>query len=472
MVLKGKGRKFVLGTKDFRVENGPSQQNVSSWQSLVNYIRGLLIASFVPDEAAVGGLHPFYKSYALWMAVSNGLAYCSNALASGSLITMLSSPTSAADDVNTPKCLPRIPFGQAFTIWLLRELLGQVGGILGMGMFVKVPDSANKTATMWGKLFLVGGSLIEVVTFGWLDRKPTLASGPLYNTRSLNQSRWEWAWWYGKLALVGLSTGVARNVGFMLIGAARAHQIPWQCGSGASAMGTMYSAAAVQTTIASVLGTLSLLLLSLLINFHNSRALSIGTVLVLSIGSLGCARWALKYAYSPVPTRSQLTRFLTKPMSPESFSMSEIVRLRFLFTQKERVGGVLLEPSALPEYLVSLPMLQQARREGYLLLTQGNTKAIWLVRGASSRKHLVGLADATGVPCDFEAFARLGWKIDAANFTGPHSLAIIDEEPPLNTAISDTPTKPAKKINEGTAEESKDSKPKVPLRSKKAPSSN
>ena len=355
-------------------------------------LRGLgnaIASAFIPSCE----LHPFYYKYSTWTAVAGFFGSAMSMFATGSMLTAVGAES---DPANT--CVA------AITRWLVRDALGQLGGVFGMSTVGKLPDINPKAGRMLSNAFLSFSALIECTSPLWL---PACSN---------------WTWWlaFGALAI---GTGIFRNMAMMIASASRAHQLTWLAPRRAAVIGELTARAATQMTAAGLLGTLVGIVVVHQEWLTKVTTPMLGSVLV-ALGLIA-TREACYYAWSATLEKHQLTSLLsfistkqTVP-TPEQFSLMEPIW--------NRDHPILrIEPYRL-KTVPSIEQVEEAFSKGIIKQGTGKGIAIWFVQGVSTKMQLASVFELVGLGEYVMELEKKGWDVDSADFLSARSIQIIDD---------------------------------------------
>lgn len=342
-------------------------------------------------------LHPFYGPFAAWSAFAYFLGCLMHCLGMHALLTVITVKTVMS---------PSQTIMGIFGLWLIKEALRQMGGVLGMSAIFQMPDMNPKGARFLSNLLLNVASLAEISVVYWM---------PL-----LDKSGWQWWFLLGALAL---GNGITRHLGFMLSQASRAQILSWLAVDRAAVIGQLTGAASMQATGAGV--SCSFFVLVIVTFLGNPSAMqhrNAFTLLGLTVNCLNlwATKKACRYAWSGILNQHQLGRFVEtlktghRCLDPLQFSKEEPILWR-----REK-SGLWLEPHELQEDFDKETLLK-AHANGYLI----HRNSIWLVKGCSPRAHLRGIFRLHDVDYSMiDTMVGLGWCVDEMRLTGPRSIDI------------------------------------------------
>lgn len=374
--------RFIVDTRNRQVKlyNAPKS------------LRGLgntIASAFIPSCE----LHPFYYKYSTWTAVAGFFGSAMSMFATGSMLTAVGAES---DPANT--CVA------AITRWLVKDALGQLGGVFGMSTVGKLPDINPKAGRMLSNAFLSFSALIECTSPLWL---PACSN---------------WTWWFAFGALA-IGTGIFRNMAMMIASASRAHQLTWLAPRRAAVIGELTARAATQMTAAGLLGTLVGIIVVHQEWLTKVTTPMLGSVLV-ALGLIA-TREACYYAWSATLEKHQLTSLLsfistkqTVP-TPEQFSLIEPI-------WNPDHPTLRIEPYRL-KTVPSIEQVEDAFSKGIIKQRAGKGIAIWFVQGVSTKMQLASVFELVGLGEYVMELEKKGWDIDSADLLSARSIQIIDD---------------------------------------------
>lgn len=355
-------------------------------------LRGLgnvLASAFIPSCE----LHPFYYKYSLWTAVAGFFGSAVSMFATGSMLKAV-----GADFDATNTCL------YAVTKWLVRDALGQLGGVFGMSTVGKLPDINPKAGRMLSNGLLSFSALIECTSPLWL---PSCSN---------------WTWWFAFGALA-TSTGIFKNMAMMITSASRAHQLTWLAPRRAAVIGELTARAATQMTAAGLLGAF----VGTIVVYKAWLTTMTTPLLVSVLVALGlmATRQACYYAWSATLEKHQLASLLsfigttqTVP-TPEQFSLVEPIWHSSHYVLR-------IEPYRL-KTIPPIEQIEEALSTGILKQQTGKGMAVWLVQGVPTRTQLTSIFELAGLRGWVTELEKKGWDLDSADLLSATSVQIIDD---------------------------------------------
>lgn len=353
----------------------------------------LIISAFVPTCE----LHPFYYRYASWRLVSGFL---------GSVMSMCSKRAMLRAVVGSESVsLTHTTFLAAITRWLIRDALGQLGGVVGMTGVGKLPDINPKAGRMISNILLSGSALVECTSVFWLPTSPH-----------------ELSWWiaFGGLAI---GTGIARNMATTIYTASRAHQLTWLAIKRSAVIGEMIARSTAQMTAASLLGTF----VGIVAAFQPwmTQPILVVTVSMLLVMGVMATRYACYYAWSAklerhqIPTLIDYLRTRKAVPTPEQFSLFEPIWHSSLYNLK-------IEPSDYHE-TPSLNELHEALSTGILKRMENGITSIWFVHNVPTRTQIQSVLSLVHLGHRMTELEGVGWDLSSADLKSKRSLHITNE---------------------------------------------
>lgn len=375
----------------FIVDTGSRRVTLCKTPKSLKGLGSILVSAFVPSCE----LHPFYYRYSMWTAVAGFFGSAMSMFATGSMLTAV-----GAEHNPTNTCVA------AITRWLIRDALGQLGGVLGMSMIGKLPDINPKAGRMLSNGLLNFSALIECTSPLWL---PSCS---------------DWTWWFAFGALA-IGTGISKNMAMMVASASRAHQLTWLAPRRAAVIGELTARAATQMTAAGLLGTLAGIIV-----VHQAWLSVLTTPFLASVlVALGliATRQACYYAWSATLEKHQLASLLsfigttqTVP-TPEQFSLVEPIL-------HSNHHALRIEPYRL-KTAPPIEQIEEALSTGILKQQQevGGGVAVWLVQGVPTRTQLASIFELVGLREWVVELEKNGWDIDSADLLSAKSIQIVDD---------------------------------------------
>lgn len=374
--------RFIVDTRNRRVILYKAPKSLKG-------LGNIIASAFIPSCE----LHPFYYKYSAWTAVAGFFGSAMSMFATGSMLTAVGAENNLA---NT--CVA------AVTRWLVRDALGQLGGVFGMSAIGKLPDINPKAGRMISNGLLNLSALVECTSPLWL---PSCSS---------------WGWWiaFGALAT---GTGIFRNMAMMIASASRAHQLTWLAPKRAAVIGELTARAATQMTAAGLLGTLVGIVVV------NQTWMTVVTtpilVSVLVVLGLLATRQACYYAWSATLEKHQLSALLsfirtmqTVP-TPEQFSLVEPI-----WASDNHI--LRIEPYRL-KTVPSIEQVEEAFSTGIIKQRTDRGIAVWLVQGVPTRVQVVSIFELAGLGEFVTELEKRGWDIDSADLLSAMSIQISDD---------------------------------------------
>ena len=353
----------------------------------------LLVSAFIPTC----DLHPFYYKYAGWRLVSGFL---------GSVISMCSKRAMLRAVVGTESAnLTQTTFLTAVTRWLIRDALGQVGGVIGMAGVGRLPDINHKAGRMISNILLSGSALVECSSAYWLPA-----------------STHELSWWiaFGALAI---GTGIARNMAMTIYSASRAHQLTWLATKRSAVIGEMIARSTAQMTAASLLGTF----VGIIAAFQPwmTQPVLVTTVSALLVLGVIATRYACYYAWSArlerhrIPTLINYLRTEKAVPTPEQFSLVEPI-------WHSQLQDLRIETTEYPG-TPTLDELNDAMKSGILRVMRNGLTSIWFVHSVPTRTQIHSILSLVDLGHRMKELEDAGWDLSSADLTSKRSIHIINE---------------------------------------------
>lgn len=365
---------------------GPSMATTA-----LSRIKTLVCRVFVP----LSEVHSFYGRYSWWTSISGCLGAF---LTSLSTRAMFQAVSGEADPAGTASCAASV------SRWLVRDALGQLGGLVGISAMGRMPDLNPKASRVLGNTLHNGMTCIEICS-------------PLLLLHLQSNST---HWWTGFVALAAIF-GTGKTLAMTLLSASRAHQLTWLARRRAAVIGELTTRAATQMTGAGLVGTLAGIVVGqLCLTSWTSPLLAA----VLAVGSWYAMRQSCRYALTAVLSRHQLPLLIdalkgNAVPTPEEFSLTEPIAIL------ERKLAYLEPFEATLQIAVSVADLEQAKSRGYLSKTIDGVECMWLVKGSSTRAHLAGMLRFEGIrEAVLTELEKRGWDLDGSDLTSDRSIFI------------------------------------------------
>ena len=377
--------KFIIeGTKVIRLNNASKPFNAFS---------RLIINAFIPTCE----LHPFYYKYAGWRLVSGFL---------GSVMSMCSKRAMLRAVVGSESIsLTHATFLTVITRWLIRDALGQLGGVIGMTGVGRLPDINPKAGRMLSNVLLSGSALVECTSVFWLPASPH-----------------ELSWWIA-FGVLAIGTGIARNMAMTIYTASRAHQLTWLAVKGSAVIGEMIARSTAQMTVAYLSGTF----VGIVVAFQPWMTQPVLVVMVSVLLVLGvmATRYACYYAWSARLERHRISTLIDYLRSrkavptPEQFSLFEPIWHSQLYDLK-------IEPT---DYhgTPSLEELHEALNTGILRRMEKGVMSMWFIHGVPTRTQIHSVLSLVGMGHWVSELEGAGWDLSSADLKSKRSVHITSE---------------------------------------------
>ena len=459
-LLKGQGPRvtphYFYATL-IRVNNGggsqgparasPQAPSMQPHRRLLARIGALLKPIWVPSSAT---LHPNYRPFVLWSLTSTFLGSITYVFSTQSIFSLITKDLQVQQSGTVAASVTR---------WLVRDALGQVGGITGMAVIGKLPDVNHKHLRVMAKVMLHFATWVEITV-------PRFITG-------LGATG---AYWWVMFMGLSVTTGVFSHMAGIAANAARAHQLSWLSRERAGKIAELTARGSVQATTASLLGTLTGLTLNatwLAKASTLSPWIVPGVAACLMAVSIYATRTSCRYAWQAYLDRAMLPGVLSQVLNggngrdrgatpptrqgrlqiptPEEYSYTESIK------QPRTFNGYIFEPFALKQEdfkdHVEMNVLTGIERTTGLYtrrIEQGRWRGqtgVWIVNrqqastgtpdGGGYRRQLgaylqmvLDLQPDGRPPVNpstlIESLERAGWELKDTMRPGPNSLLLVD----------------------------------------------
>lgn len=395
--LIGRGKRFdhyycCMSSTRFIIE-GSKVIRLEGTSKPFSALSNLILNAFIPTCE----LHPFYYRYAGWRFVAGFL---------GSIMSMFAKRAMLRAVVGSDSVsLTHTTFLAAVTRWLIRDALGQVGGVMGMAGVGKLPDINPKAGRMISNILLSGSALVECTSAYWLPASPH-----------------ELSWWiaFGALAI---GTGIARNMAMTIYTASRAHQLTWLATKRSAVIGEMIARSTAQMTAASLLGTF----VGIVAAFQSwmTQPILVVAVSALLVMGLISTRYACYYAWSArlerhrIPTLIEYLRTEGAVPTPEQFSLFEPI-------WHSQLQDLRIEPKDYPG-TPTLEELNEALKLGILRRMDNGTTSIWFVHAVPTRTQIHSILSLVDLGHFMTELEGLGWDLSSADLKSKRSVHIMNK---------------------------------------------
>jgi hypothetical protein len=323
----------VHGLKDPPQSSAPSPL-MQPPKKLFTRLVSLLKPVWVPSSAT---LHPNYRPFVLWSLTSTFLGSITYVFSTQSIFSLITKDLQVQQSGTVAASVTR---------WLVRDALGQVGGIAGMAVVGKLPDVNHKYLRVMAKIMLHFATWVEITVPRFITELGVTGAH----------------WW---IMFMGLSvtTGIFSYMAWIAANAARAHQLSWLSRERAGKIAELTARGSVQATTASLLGTLTGLTLNATWLVKASTAspwIVPGIAACLMAVSIYATRTSCRYAWQAYLDRAMLPGVLSQVLhhkntirnvsggpvklqvpTPEKYSYSESIK------QPRSFNGYIFEPFAL-----------------------------------------------------------------------------------------------------------------------------
>ena len=329
-------------------------ERAESRQPMYERLRALVLPQNFPDSVK----QPFYWRHCQWTMVEGFLGSVVGVFTTQSMLSaMLMSRGYDVMDTNY------LPYAAATLNWVIKDGLGQLGGIVFVSLMGNRFDLHPKQFRFLSGFVLKMAMLVELMT-------------PLFPRMFL--------------VLAALCTA-AKNVSWMACSASRAPLLKL-LGKGNN-LGDLTGKAASQLTITSMLGMATGVGISEALTMLRGKSDLIGysmisvPLLVAATGALWLScKWTISNRLHPL----QIAELLKKPMSPEEYaSVERIVHPRAFSHKLERI----VFDAPLNEFL-SKHISCSVQTEKHVVLRIGELIYVWLLEGAGDEDALKAIIEA------------------------------------------------------------------------------
>ena len=368
IVQRVQSRILTVNEGKLLVERGKSSRPITE------RLRGLILPQNFPESVK----QPFYWRHCQWTMVEGYLGSVVSVFTTQSMLSaMLMSRGIEIDSTY-------LPYAAATLNWVIKDGLGQLGGIVFVSLMSNRFDLHPKQFRFLSGFVLKLAMLVELFT-------------PLFPQRFL--------------LLAAIATA-AKNVSWMACSASRAPLLK-SLGRGEN-LGDLTGKAASQLTITSMLGMATGIgiseALTLVWGKSDLVAYSMISVPLLALGT--CALWlSCRWTISNRLHPRRIAELLREPVGPEEYASRERIVSRNAFSHK--LAGIVLD-APLSEHLVKNVDFGLLENNSLIQRVDGLVYA-WLVEGGSDEEALNAIIKAITLSdscSNGKDLLEMGWSAD------------------------------------------------------------